>query len=69
MKLPPDTVIAREKLEDYLLRPREDHDKAGFLALAGYVRDSADRLETDLRPKYCHWTLRTPALPHTDRSS
>lgn len=49
MKLPPDTVIAREKLSDYLLRHREDHDKAGYLALAGYDRDSADRLETDLR--------------------
>jgi hypothetical protein len=49
MKLSPDTVIAREKLADYLLRPREDHDKAGFLALAGYGTDDAEKLEADLR--------------------
>lgn len=49
MKLPRDTMIAREKLEDYLLRPRDDHDKAGFLALAGYDRDSVGMLDTDLR--------------------
>lgn len=49
MKLPLDAVIAREKLQDYLLRPRADHDKAGFLALAGYGRDSVEQLEADMR--------------------
>jgi len=49
MKLPADTIIARAKLTEYLLRPRDDHDKAGFLALAGYTADKADRLEADLR--------------------
>ncbi len=49
MKLPAGTIIAREKLTDYLLRPREDHDKSGFLAVAGYTATDADRLEADLR--------------------
>jgi hypothetical protein len=49
MKLPPDSVIAPEKLRDYLLRPRDDHDKSGFLAVAGYGRDSSSQLEADLR--------------------
>jgi hypothetical protein len=49
MNLPADTVIAPEKLRDYLLRSREDHDKSGFLALAGYEVGSHERLENDLR--------------------
>lgn len=49
MQLPPDAHIAPEKLSNYLLRPREDHDKAGFLAIAGYTRHDAARLETDIR--------------------
>ncbi len=32
MKLPPDSIVAREKLTHYLLRPRDDHDKSGFLS-------------------------------------
>ncbi len=49
MKLPADSLIAREKLADYLLRSREDHDKAGFLALAGYKAADVEKLESDLR--------------------
>lgn len=49
MKLPSDSLIAREKLSAYLLRPRDDHDKAGFLALAGYSTAAPGRLEADLR--------------------
>jgi len=49
MKLPAETVIATEKLRDYLLRSREDHDKAGFLAVAGYEAGLHERLEADLR--------------------
>lgn len=49
MKLPVDAIIAREKLTDYLLRPRDDHDKSGFLAVAGYTTSDADRLEADMR--------------------
>lgn len=49
MKLPPDAKIAPAKLRDYLLRPREDHDKAGYLRLAGYHQGDPGRLERDIR--------------------
>ena len=49
MRLPADTRIAPEKLSSYLLRLREDHDKSGFLALAGYAEQDAARLEADIR--------------------
>ena len=51
MILPSDSLIARAKLVDYLLRPREDHDKAGFLRLAGYERSNPARLEADIRAR------------------
>ncbi len=44
MKLPEDTTIAR-----YLVRHRDEDDKSGFLALAGYTLDNADRLMHDIR--------------------
>lgn len=49
MQLPRDAIIAPEKLTDYLLRARDDHDKSGFLALAGYNKMQAVRLESDIR--------------------
>lgn len=49
MRLPADVRIAPEKLTDYLLRPRDEHDKSGFLALAGYTPGHALRLELDIR--------------------
>ena len=49
MKLPEDTAIARTKLHEYLLRHRDEDDKSGFLALAGYTLDNADRLMHDMR--------------------
>jgi Domain of unknown function (DUF6883) len=49
MKLPEDTAIARTKLDEYLLRHRDEDDKSGFLALAGYTLDNADRLMHDIR--------------------
>ncbi len=49
MKLPPDTLIARRKIIDYLLVSRPEDDKSGFLAKAGYVPETADQLLTDLR--------------------
>lgn len=50
MKLPAESIIAPEKLTDYLLRPRDDHDKSGFLARAGYgSREDAAKLEADIR--------------------
>ena len=49
MRLPRDTVIAREKVTGYLLRWREEDDKSAFLALAGYTLENAEQLITDLR--------------------
>ena len=49
MKLPPDTNIARKKLTHFLLVWRDEDDKSGFLAQAGYSPDDADELEKDLR--------------------
>ena len=49
MRLPRDTRIASGKITDYLLRLRKDHDKSGFLALAGYAPSDAVRLESDIR--------------------
>lgn len=48
MKLPTDTIIARRKVTEYLLHPRREDEKSGFLALAGYTLDDADRLLSDL---------------------
>ena len=49
MKLSEDTAIARAKLHEYLLRHRDEDDKSGFLALAGYTLNNADRLMHDIR--------------------
>ncbi len=49
MKLPADSVIATRKLDEYLLRHREEDDKSGFLSLAGYTAENAERLMNDLR--------------------
>jgi hypothetical protein len=49
MKLPPDTLIARRKISHYLLVCRPEDDKSAFLARAGYVPESADRLSEDVR--------------------
>ena len=49
MKLPRDSVISETKLKEYLLVHRDEDDKSGFLALAGYSLESWRELETDLR--------------------
>ena len=49
MKLPADTIIARRKLDEYLLRHRAEDDKSGYLALAGYTLENAERLIHDIR--------------------
>jgi len=49
MKLPANAIIARRKIDEYLLHRREEDDKSGFLALAGYTLENADRLMSDLR--------------------
>jgi hypothetical protein len=49
MKLPPDTIIAREKLTHYLLVRQARADKSLFLAKAGYRLENAGQLMADLR--------------------
>ena len=49
MKLPLNAQIDPRKLTGYLLRPRLEDDKSGFLALAGYTANNADRLLNDIR--------------------
>lgn len=47
--MPVDTIIARTKVDAYLLRHRDEDDKSVFLSLAGYVLENADQLIKDLR--------------------
>ena len=49
MKLPANTIIAREKATLYLLVPQARGDKSGFLERAGYTPELADQLLIDLR--------------------
>lgn len=49
MKLPPDAVIAEDKLTRYLLLPHARGDKSAFLVAAGYTLERADQLLRDLR--------------------
>jgi len=49
MRLPKDTLIAQDKLTEYLLRWRPEDDKSAFLARAGYTLENADRLMADIR--------------------
>lgn len=49
MKLPAKTLIAPEKLTDYLLILRKRNDKSQWLAQAGYTLENWQVLENDLR--------------------
>ena len=49
MKLPGEVAISQDRLLRYLLLPREENDKSGFLALAGYTLANWEVLERDLR--------------------
>ena len=48
MKLPDDTIIARDKLTDYLLKWRPVSDKSRYLALAGYTSENWEKLRQDI---------------------
>lgn len=48
MKLPSDTVIAREKITDYLLVRQARNDKSAFLEGGGYTPVNPDALLADL---------------------
>lgn len=47
--LPQNSVIAAEKLKDYLLVQQPKDDKSKFLSRAGYTLDNWEDLEQDLR--------------------
>lgn len=49
MRLPPDTIIAADKLTKYLLAYRTRNDKSKWLAQAGYDIRNWQQLEYDLR--------------------
>ena len=49
MKLPNDTLIAQEKLTQYLLTLRKRNDKSQWLAQAGYSLENWQVLEIDIR--------------------
>ena len=49
MRLPDDTLIAHEKLTQYMLALRKRNDKSKWLAQAGYTLESWQVLENDLR--------------------
>lgn len=49
MKIPPDAIIADEKLTEYLLIPKPRNDKSALLALVGFTRENADQLKAAIR--------------------
>lgn len=58
MKLPANTIIAREKVTRYLLVPQARGDKSAFLERGGYTLEDADQLLRDL-----HLQLPLDAVP------
>lgn len=64
MKLPPNVIIARDKLTRYLLVAHPENDKSAFLALAGYTSANPDALEAAIRELVATydavWERRTP---------
>ncbi len=49
MRIPPDAIMAREKLTHSLLVPRAKSDKSGFLAKLGFTLANPDALEAAIR--------------------
>ena len=49
MKIPPDAIILRQKITEYLLRPREQDDKSRFLGRLGFSIDAPEVLEAAIR--------------------
>lgn len=49
MKIPPDSMIAREKLTRYLLVPLSKSDKSRYLVRAGFKLAEPDVLENAIR--------------------
>jgi hypothetical protein len=49
VKIPPDAIIPDDKLNRYLLVPREQDDKSKFLAQAGFTADNPEQLKLAIR--------------------
>lgn len=49
MKIPPDAIIADDKLTGYLLLPKARNDKSNYLALAGFTQQNPQALREALR--------------------
>ena len=49
MKLPPDSIIAIEKIKNYLLTRRVEDDKSYYIEQAGYTIENWKQLEADIR--------------------
>jgi hypothetical protein len=49
VNIPPDAIIAADKLTRYLLVPRPKNDKSRFLAQAGFDLANPDELEAAIR--------------------
>jgi len=49
VKIPSDAIIPDDKLNRYLLVPREQDDKSKFLAKAGFTADNPEQLKLAIR--------------------
>lgn len=49
MRIPPNAIIAPDKLTQYLLKPRPKDDKSKYLALGGFLLEAPDVLESEIR--------------------
>lgn len=49
MKIPPDAIIADEKITCYLLVPRQQDDKSKFLAQAGFTQENPELLKAAIQ--------------------
>ncbi|MBC8184808.1 hypothetical protein H8E88_27255 [candidate division KSB1 bacterium] len=54
MQLPLNSLIAQEKIKDYLLTHRIRNDKSKWLAYSGYTLENWQLLENDLRSQMLH---------------
>lgn len=63
-KLPSKTIIAPEKLKEYLLLPKKRNDKSKWLAQAGYKLENWQVLESDLRTQILSHKARPVDVTH-----
>src|SRR5207249_4985615 len=49
VRIPPDAILAPEKISGYLLVPKPRNDKSRYLARAGFTADNPDALASQIR--------------------